>query len=238
MRKILYLFIVTALCGCNAANTKTPSDAAQPVSPTAPAPSPPPGSAATPPAATANDHRPVIVCFGDSLTAGLGVDRAASYPADLQRDLDDAGYQYRVVNMGISGETTKDGVQRIQRVLALHPALVVVEFGGNDGLRGLPIADSERNLDTIVSQLKTGGTHVALAGMTLPSDYGADYVTRFNGIFITIARRNNVPLLPFLLKDVYGVEGDIQEDGIHATAKGNLQIAKNVEALIEPMLRK
>jgi len=194
------------------------------------------GSAATQEAAA--DKRPVIVCFGDSLTAGYGVDRDLSYPADLQRSLDAKHYKYRVVNMGVSGDTTKDGLARVARVLALKPYLVVVEFGGNDGLRGLPIGDTEQNLDTIVSTLKKGGTRVVMAGITLPSDYGPDYVGRFNGMYPAIAKKNNVKLLPFIYKDVYGVSGYIQEDRTHATAKGNVQVAKNIEALITPLLHK
>ncbi len=182
--------------------------------------------------------RPLIVCFGDSLTAGYGVEPSASYPAVMQRDLDARGYRYRVVNMGVSGETTKDGLARVARVLALKPQIVVVEFGGNDGLRGLPIADTQNNLDAIVHALRDGGTRVALAGITLPSDYGPDYVSHFNSMYPVIARKYGVPLLPFIFKDVYGVAGDIQEDMTHATAKGNQQVAKNVEELLKPMLRK
>ena len=197
-------------------------------------------SAAEQPAAhqTLSDKRPVIVCFGDSLTAGYGVDHNLSYPADLQRSLDAKGYKYRVVNMGVSGDTTKDGLARIKNVLALNPYLVVVEFGGNDGLRGLPIGDTEKNLDTIVSTLKKSGTRVVMAGITLPPDYGPDYVGRFNGMYPATAKKNNVKLLPFIYKDVYGVPGYIQDDRTHATARGNVQVAKNIEGLITPLLHK
>lgn len=184
------------------------------------------------------DKRPVIVCFGDSLTAGYGVDHDLSYPADLQRSLDTKGYKYRVVNMGVSGDTTKDGLARMKNVLALNPYLVVVEFGGNDGLRGLPIGETEKNLDTIVSTLKKSGTRVVMAGITLPPDYGPDYVGRFNGMYPTIAKKNSVKLLPFIYKDVYGVPGYIQDDRTHATAKGNVQVAKNIEGLIASILKK
>jgi acyl-CoA thioesterase-1 len=180
----------------------------------------------------------LIVCFGDSLTAGYGVDRDRSYPADMQRDLDASGFHYRVVNMGVSGDTTKDGLARVGRVLAVKPELVVVEFGGNDGLRGLPVADTQQNLDTIVSTLKKSGTRVAMAGITLPPDYGPDYVGRFNAMYPAIAKKNGVQLLPFIYKDVYGVAGYIQDDGVHATIEGNVQVAKNIEGLIKPMLRK
>ena len=184
------------------------------------------------------DTRKVIVCFGDSLTAGYGVDPDLSYPANLQRDLDAKGYKYRVVNMGVSGETTKDGLSRVARVLALKPELVVVEFGGNDGLRGLPISTTQKNLDAIVGALKKGGTRVAMAGITLPPDYGPDYVGRFNSMYPAIAKKYSVALLPYIYKDVYGLKGYIQEDRVHATAIGNKQVARNIEGLITPMLKK
>lgn len=180
----------------------------------------------------------MIACFGDSLTAGYGVDENRSYPADLQRDLDAAGYHYRVVNLGISGETTKDGLLRVDRVLALKPAIVVVEFGGNDGLRGVPIASSRANLDSILSRLKTSGTRIALAGITLPPQYSHPYIQAFNQTYTLLAKKYAVPLLPFMLQDVWGVPGSIQPDGVHPTAQGCVQVAKNVMKLIQPLLKK
>ena len=182
--------------------------------------------------------RPLLVCFGDSLTAGAGVDPDAAYPAVLQQRLDQAGYSYRVVNAGVNGNTTKDGLDRLPQVLEQHPQVVVVEFGGNDGLRGLPIAQTQRNLDTIVGRLKASGARVAVAGITLPPQYGGEYIRSFNAMFPAVASRNHVPLLPFVLQDVYGVPGDIQDDGIHATAKGNRQVAVNVQQLVTPLLKK
>lgn len=184
------------------------------------------------------DTRPVIACFGDSLTAGYGVDVDSSYPADLQRDLDRAGYHYRVVNLGISGETTKDGLARIDRVLALKPAIVVVEFGGNDGLRGVPIASSRANLDSILDRLKKSGTKVALAGITLPPQYSHPYIQAFNQTYVLLANKYSVPLLPFMLRDVWGTPGSIQPDGVHPTAQGCIQVARNVMNLIKPLLKK
>lgn len=182
--------------------------------------------------------RPVIVCFGDSLTAGHGVTAGQTYPDYLQRDLDNHGYAYRIVNKGIDGNTTKDGVDRLKDVLVLHPQIVVVEFGGNDGLRGLPISVTRQNLDQIVSTLLKAGTKVVLAGITLPPNYGPDYIQQFNETYSTLARKYKVPLIPFLLKNVYGTPGSMQEDGIHATDKGNQKVALNVLEALTPMLRK
>ncbi len=189
-------------------------------------------------AAPEPDTRPVIACFGDSLTAGYGVDVDSSYPADLQRDLDTAGYHYRVVNLGISGETTKDGLARIDRVLAIKPAIVVVEFGGNDGLRGVPIASSRANLDSILDRLRKSGTKVALAGITLPPQYSHPYIQAFNQTYTLLANKYAVPLLPFMLQDVWGTPGSIQPDGVHPTAQGCTQVARNVMGLIKPLLKK
>lgn len=180
----------------------------------------------------------MLVCFGDSLTAGLGMDAGQSYPDDLQRDLDALHYRYRVVNAGVSGDTTKDGVARLPEVLALKPAVAVVEFGGNDGLRGLRIEDTRANLDEMVRTLKGAGVKVALAGITLPPNYGQDYIAQFNETYRLIAAKYHVPMLPFLLKDVYGVPGMMQEDETHATAKGNVVVAKNVLPLVMPLLKK
>ncbi len=184
------------------------------------------------------DNRPVLVCFGDSLTAGHGTDIGQSYPDYLQADLDALGYRYRVVNEGISGNTTKDGVARLAHIVSLKPEIVVVEFGGNDGLRGLPIADTRANLDTMVRSLKDDGIKVVLAGITLPPNYGPDYIQQFDATYTLLARKYHVPLLPFLLKGVFGVPGMMQEDQTHATADGNKIVAKNVLPLVTPLMKK
>jgi acyl-CoA thioesterase-1 len=184
------------------------------------------------------DKRPLVVCFGDSLTAGYGADFGQSYPDYLQKDLDAKGYNYRVVNEGISGNTTKDAVERLDSILALKPAIVVVEFGGNDGLRGLRIEDSRTNLDKVVGALKVSGTKVILAGITLPPDYGPDYINQFNATYTMLSAKYRVPLLPFLLSGVFGVDGMMQADKTHATNKGNEVVARNVLALVLPLLKK
>jgi acyl-CoA thioesterase-1 len=186
----------------------------------------------------ANDPRPLIVCFGDSLTAGYGTDPGQAYPDVLQQRLDAAGYRYHVVNAGVSGNTTKDGVERLPRIVARKPKIVVLEFGGNDGLRGLPLEVTQRNMATMIEGLQKAGATVTLAGITLPPDYGPDYIHRFNAMYPALAKKYKVRLLPFLLDEVWGVPGDMQADSTHATAQGNKQVAANVQGLIEPLLTK
>ncbi len=227
----LHLVFASLLCaaallaGCrsNAPETATPQPAAS--EPT------------TTPDAAAPDGRPVIVAFGDSLTAGFGADPGDSYPDYLEKDLNASGYRYQVINEGVSGNTTKDGVDRLQDVLRLKPVLVIVAFGGNDGLRGLPIATTRDNLDRIVATLTHAGVKVVLGGITLPPNYGSDYIRQFNQTYTLLAAKYHLPLLPFLLQGVYGVAGGMQADGIHATAQGNAQVAKNLLPLIVPLLK-
>ena len=229
-----------SLTGCKPA----PSHAETPANVPTPTTSTPAPSAPTPPPATTQSpspsaqDRPLILCFGDSLTAGFGTDIGQSYPDDLQRQLDADGYHYHVVNAGISGNTTKDGLDRIHLVLARHPQLVVVEFGGNDGLRGLPLEQTQANLSGIIDQLQKAGAKVVLAGITLPPDYGPDYIKKFDAMYPALAKQYRIRLLPFILKDVYGIPGDMQADDTHATAQGNKQVALNVEDLLKPLLKR
>lgn len=199
---------------------------------------PQPAPAPAPAPMTPSDTRPVIACFGDSLTAGYGTDPGQSYPDYLQRHLDARGFHYRVVNEGVSGNTTKDGVERLPTILALHPAIVIVEFGGNDGLRGLPIQGSRSNLEHILAALKPTGAKLILAGITLPPDYGPDYIHQFNSTYPVLAAKYHVPLLPFILQNVYGVPGMMQPDRVHATAKGNEVVAQNLLPLLKPLLKR
>jgi acyl-CoA thioesterase I len=204
----------------------------------APEPATTPSAVSPQPVPTAKDDRPVIVAFGDSLTAGYGTDAGNSYPDFLEKNLNARGFHYHVVNAGVSGNTTKDGLDRLDDVLALKPVVVIVAFGGNDGLRGLPFDSTRKNLDQIVSTLKHAGTKVVLGGITLPPNYGADYIRQFNETYALLARQYHVPLLPFLLQNVYGATGSMQADGIHATAQGNEQVARNLLPLVTPLLHK
>ncbi len=224
---LLFFFAVT---GCRqTARQAAPS--------AAPAPSPAAVQTDTPPAHP-TDHRSVIVAFGDSLTAGYGTNAGESYPDDLQRALNARGYDYRVVNAGHSGDTSKDGVSRLPDVLDDHPVVAIVAFGGNDGLRGVPLSQTEANLRTIITQFQAAKTKVILGGITLPPNYGSAYIARFNTMYRQLAKDYHVPLLPFMLKDVYGVPGDMQADGIHATAKGNRRVAANFLPYLLPLLHR
>ena len=202
-------------------------------------PSEPSRGAQSQPAARseAPDARPVILAFGDSLTAGFGADTGKSYPDFLQQELDRRGYRYRVVNAGISGETTTDALARLSTVTALKPAVVIVEFGGNDGLRGLPVATTRSNLDQIIVALEQSGTQVLLAGMTLPPNYGPDYIATFQRVYSDLAAKDKVALIPFLLEGVAGTSR-MQRDGLHPTAEGNRLVAGTVARYVVPLLHK
>lgn len=227
------VLMIACLVGCRDSNSQP-----QPAASTTSTQSLPPVSPPRQTSASSDSQLPTIVAFGDSLTAGLGVAHGETYPADLRRDLEARGYRYRVVNLGISGNTTKDGVLRIPEVLKFHPSVVIVAFGGNDGLRGLPIQDTEMNIFAILSAMQDAHAKVILGGITLPPNYGSDYIAKFNAIYVEASKRYHVPLLPFMLKGVYGVPGSMQDDGIHPTAQGCRQVAKNFLPLLLPMLQK
>ena len=190
------------------------------------------------PAKTAEkiDLRPVIVAFGDSLTAGFGVESGLSYPDFLQKELERRGLQWHVVNLGVSGDTTTDGANRVQEVLSQKPAIVILEFGGNDGLRGLPLESTRTNLDTMIRQLRDGGAKVILAGMTLPPNYGPEYIRPFEKIYVDLAAKYQIPRIRFLLEGVGGNARLMQRDGLHATAEGNAIVARNVLRSLDPLL--
>lgn len=188
------------------------------------------------PAKPAVDARPIIACFGDSLTAGFGVDEKENYPHQLQDLLEERGYKYRVVNYGLSGDTTSGGVERVAQVLADKPKIVVLELGGNDGLRGLPVTTSTENFEKMIEQFQTTGVKVILAGITLPRNYGMDYIHEFDAMYKTLAEKYKVPFIPFLLEGAAMVPDMMQKDGIHATGKGNRVVALTVLRKVEPML--
>lgn len=210
-------------CGSGNSSHQTEERAEAPASST-PAPAKP---AAQP------DTRPVIVCFGDSLTAGVA---GRSYPDDLQDLLNEHGYSYRVDNQGIAGDTTTDGLARIDNVIAESPVLVILEFGGNDGLRGIPVDATKQNLEQMIERFKAARIPIVLLGITLPPNYGPDYVKPFTAMFTELAKEFNLKLMPFLLVNVYRHADLMQPDGIHPNGKGNRIVARDVFQLIQPLL--
>ncbi len=172
---------------------------------------------------------PVRVAFlGDSLTAGMGLGRDEAYPSVLQRRLAAEGRAIQVVNAGVSGDTSAGGVRRLDWVLRSRPDVLVVALGANDGLRGLPVAELEKNLRAIVGRAKQDGIDVLLAGMRLPPSLGPAYTTAFDEVYPRVSKELDVPLVPFLLADVGGVAELNQPDGIHPTAAGQEKVADNV----------
>jgi acyl-CoA thioesterase I len=181
------------------------------------------------------DTRPVIVAFGDSLTAGVS---GRSYPESLQARLDQSGYKYRIDNQGVSGDTTTDGLARVDNVIVVHPSLVLLEFGGNDGLRGVPIDSTRENLEQMIQRIQAAKIPLVLLGITLPPNYGPDYVKPFTALFPTLAAKYKIQLMPFLLLHVYQNHALMQPDGIHPNEAGNVIVAQDVLHLIQPLLKK
>jgi len=171
---------------------------------------------------------PVVAFLGDSLTAGLGLDEDLAYPALLGERLARAGEPIRVLNAGVSGDTSAGGLRRLPWLLSQHPAVVAVGLGANDGLRGTPIEEIEGNLRQIVRGAQAAGAEVLLLGMQIPPNYGPDYAGRFAAIYPRLARELGVPLVPFLLAGVGGDPSLNQADGIHPTALGQERLADNV----------
>jgi acyl-CoA thioesterase-1 len=180
----------------------------------------------------------IIAVLGDSLTAGFGVAPDEAYPALLQERLRREGYDYRVVNAGVSGDTTAGGLRRVDWVLRSRPSIAIVALGGNDGLRGLSVAAMRANLEQIVRRFRAAGVQVLLAGMRVPPNYGEPYGREFAAAFPAVARKTGVPLVPFLLDGVAGDPRLNQADGIHPNAKGQSVIVERVWPYLKPFLRK
>jgi len=219
MKWALVIALLAAVCGCgrkedslaqhNAGQSATDA-------PKAPAPVAP------------NDTRPAIICFGDSIAAGFGLEAGQSFPELLQKDLDARGAKYRVVNMGVSGDTTQDGLARVSMAVNEKPSIVLLELGGNDGLRGIPIAITHSNLAQMIEAFQAAGARVVLAGMTLPPNYGQQYIAQFEKVYRDLAAKYKVKLIPFLLEGVGGHDEFMQRDRLHPNAAG----ARKVEAVV------
>ncbi|OYT71087.1 MAG: arylesterase [Chloracidobacterium sp. CP2_5A] len=181
--------------------------------------------------------QPRIVILGDSLTAGFGLTREASYPALLQKKLDAAGLAYQVVNAGISGDTSAGGLERLDWSLEGDVRIVVVALGANDGLRGLPLAQLESNLQAIIERAQARGAKVILAGLKAPPEAGPDYGARFEAVYRKLAQKFRIPLIPSLLEGVAGKPELNQTDGIHPNERGAALVADNVWKALEPIAR-
>jgi acyl-CoA thioesterase-1 len=193
---------------------------------------------ATAPVLAAAD-RPVILVFGDSLSAGYGIDVRNGWVALLDRKLAAQGYEYQVVNASISGETTTGGRNRLPRALQLHhPQIVILELGANDGLRGLPIEQMQANLAAMITQSQSARAHVLLVGMQIPPNYGADYAGGFKAVFDKLHTQTGVSFTPFLLDGVALDMSLIQSDGLHPTAAAQPRLLDNVWPTLQPLLRK
>lgn len=183
---------------------------------------------------------PVVLFMGTSLTAGLGVEPEQAFPAVIQEKIDSAGLRFRVVNAGVSGETSAGGARRIDWLLNQSIAVFVLELGANDGLRGQNADSMRANLQTIIDRVRAAhpDAQIVIAGMEAPPNMGRRYTERFHAVFPALARANHAALIPFLLDGVGGHPELNQSDGIHPTAKGHRIVAENVWKVLEPLLRR
>ncbi len=216
LKKSLRLLLLLAFFSCNNNNSKKATSENQPV------------SKDTTVSSTAK--KKTILFFGNSLTAGYGVDPSEAYPALIQDEIDSLGLNYKVINAGVSGETTSDGNSRIDWILKQPIDIFVLELGGNDGLRGIPLTETKKNLQSIIDKVKAKypDVKIILEGMQIPPNMGPAYTSKFRKIYPAVAEENNIGLVPFLLKGVGGDPKLNQRDGIHPTAEGHKIVAQNV----------
>lgn len=181
--------------------------------------------------------KPVILVFGDSLSAAYGIDAGAGWVALLQQRLVDLGYPHRVVNASVSGETTRGGLSRLPNVLHEHqPAVVMIALGGNDGLRGLPLPEMRTNLAAMVGLAHESGAQVVLAGVRLPPNYGSVYTGRFEAVYRELGKSMEVTLIPYLLEGVAERQALMQDDRLHPGPEAQTRILDNVWPRLEPLL--
>ena len=226
----MFVLLIAAACGNNKPEEQPPDLSEY----EAPATS---FAAETKPANTP-DGRPIILAFGDSLTEGHGLPAGSpGYPEMLQAELDQRGYKYQVINAGVGGDTTGQGLARLPGGLELHPEIVILELGGNDGLRGIPISSMRANLEEMIVAFQKGGAQVILAGMTLPRNWGADYIGAFEKVYADLAAEHKVTLIPFLLEGAAG-KPELNVDDIHPNEAGYRIVSGNVWKYLEPLLKK
>lgn len=179
-----------------------------------------------------------IVFFGDSITAGYGIPIESAFPALIQKKIEEAGLNYQVVNAGLSGETTAGGLNRIDWILRSKPDVFVLELGGNDGLRGLSMEESEKNLKAMIDKVRKANpkAEIILAGMQIPPNLGQEYTSKFKSLFPDVAKEMNTKLIPFLLEGVGGDPKLNLSDGIHPNQKGHEIVAETVWGYLKPLL--
>ena len=210
--------LIAALSGCDQPGKQAPKSA---------------------PATSSESERPTVVFLGTSLTAGLGVEPEQAYPALIQQKIDSAGLGYRVVNAGVSGETSAGARRRVDWLLREPVAVLVVETGANDGLRGLPPDSLRANIQAVLDRARSlpSSPKLVLVGMRVPPNYGRGYSQQFQSIYPELARANDAALVPFLLDRVGGVPALNQADGVHPTAAGQRVMAETVWRVLEPLLK-
>lgn len=220
-----FSLLIGAICACSDGRSSPPAPSTVAI-----------GQAAADAPPTAQP--PLIVFLGDSLTAGLGLGEDQAFPALLERSLRDQDLPVRVINAGVSGDTTAGGVRRIDWVLKQHPDILVIGLGANDGLRGQPLEGIAENLRTIVGKAQASGAQVLLLGMRIPTNYGSTYSEGFHAIYKTVAKQQGVALVPFLLDGVALDPALNQADLIHPNAEGHKLVARNVLTELAPLVRR
>ena len=190
------------------------------------------------PASALSKEKPVILALGDSLTAGFGVKEEESYPSRLQVKVASAGFPHKVINAGVSGDTTAGGVRRIRWLMKHEPEIVILALGANDGLRGFSIAEIRRNLELMIGVCRKHDARILLAGMKALPNYGEDYMQEFESVFSELAEKHKLDFLPFLLEGVAGERKHTQPDGLHPVASGYSIVTDLVWERLQPMLTK
>jgi len=226
--RLLFLSLACAvIAGCSGSSgeTSAPAETASP-------------PAAAPESSSSHSNRPRVVCLGDSLTAGLGLSSTdQAYPALLEDRLKHSGFDYEVINAGVSGDTSAGGLRRLDWSLQGDVRVLIVALGANDGLRGLPPSELRSNLEAIVAAAQKRHVRVLLLGMEAPPNFGAGYTKEFRAVYSKVASDRNVPLVPFFLEGVAGVGRLNQADGIHPTAEGQQRVADTIWRSLEPLVR-
>jgi acyl-CoA thioesterase-1 len=220
--------LLSVVAGCGSSDSKTESTAETTKSPAKPADAKPADSA----------PKKTILFYGNSLTAGYGVEPNQAFPALIGKKIDSLGLDYAVVNAGLSGETTAGGKSRISWVLRKPVDVFVLELGGNDGLRGLPLSATRQNLQAIIDTVraKSPQAQIVLAGMQIPPNMGTTYANEFRALYKQLADKNKLVLIPFLLEGVGGIQKLNQPDGIHPTVAGHRIVANTVWQILQPVL--